>query len=125
MTVFDNLFFNVFNHYKLKHKRKANSIALFYISLLKIALVLLLGLFFSEFFNQMNVRFLNKEKAWTLFVLTACGVYTYGWLKYNGKSRKILNAKATRNKNTNYNIWLLWALPLGVFILSFLLSEMI
>jgi hypothetical protein len=121
MTTFDAIFYSVFNHFKSTHKQKANTIAIVYLSLLQIALILVLGVFFSVFLEQMHVNTFSSSKAWTLFIMTAVFIYFRNWIVYSGRKRKVLNAKTNKNKYPIYNIWLLWALLLGCILLAFVL----
>lgn len=92
--------------------QKANTIALFYTSILQIALVFVLGCFFAAFLSQMHVDAMSKDKAWTLFVMLALAIYFKNWISYNGKTRKILNAKFNKKKTPKYNMALLLILPI-------------
>ncbi|WP_323787314.1 hypothetical protein [Psychroserpens sp.] len=120
MTTFDTIFFSVFNHFKATHKQKANTIAIVYLSLLQIALVLVLGVFFSIFLEQMHVTMFSASKGWTLFIMTSVFIYFRNWITYSGRKRKVLNAK-TNKKQTTYSIWLLWFLLLGTITLAIVL----
>jgi len=122
MTIFDQFALNIFNHYKPRFKRKANAIAVFYMSLLQCSLLLLLGVFFSEFFKQMKVETMSSSNAWTLFVITSVIIYFKNWMVYSGKRRLVVNAKS-KKKYGSYNIWVLWLLPLGCIALSVLLLD--
>jgi hypothetical protein len=121
MTTFDALFFSVFNHYKPTHKQKANTIAIVYISLLQIALILVLGLFFSIFLEQLHVNTFSASKGWTLYFMISVFIYFRNWTVYSGRKRKVLNAKTNKNKQPVYNIWLLWTLLLGCVLLGIVL----
>ena len=121
MTILDQFALNIFNHYKPKLKRKANAIAVFYMSLLQCSLLLLLGVFFSEFFNQMKVNTMSSSNAWTLFVIAVVIIYFINWMTYTGKRRHVLNANSSKKKHTSYNVWVLWFLPFGCLVLSILL----
>ena len=79
MTIFDQFALNIFNHYKPRLKRKANTITVFYISLLQSALLLLFGVFFSEFFKQMKVNTMSSSNAWMLFVIAIVIIYFKNW----------------------------------------------
>jgi len=122
MTIFDQFALSIFNHYKPRFKRKANIIAVFYMSLLQSSLLLLLGIFFSEFFNQMKVETMSTSKAWTLFIITSVIIYFKNWMMYSGKRRLVVNAKS-KKKHSSYNIWVLWLLPIGCIALSILLLD--
>ena len=111
MTVFDQFFYFIFTKYKARYKRKANTIALCYTSILQITLLFLLGCFFAAFFSQLHFETMSSDKAWTLFVLASIGIHFKNWIKYNGKTRKIMNAKLNRKKAPKYNLILLIALP--------------
>lgn len=74
MSFFDQLFFNVFNHLKKgRYKKSANDIAMFYITLVQGSFLLVLGVFFAEFFNQM------KSLQWLLQKLGYCLVLRYSY----------------------------------------------
>jgi len=121
MTTFDIFFFNIFSHYKARYKQKANTIAVFYISTLQIALIFLLGCFFAVFLSQMNVNTMSSSKAWTLFIIASILIYFKNWIQYGGKKRKVLNAKS--NKIQSYSIWMLWLLPIASIGLSIIILQ--
>ena len=123
MTVFDTMVFSMFNHYKIRFKRKANTISIFYISILQMAILLFLGVFFSIFFNQMNVETMSPNKAWVLFVIASIIIYFKNWIQYSGKKRRVLNAKSTRSKTKRFNVYVLWVLPFGIVAVSILLLK--
>lgn len=123
MNLFDHFVFNIFQYYKLKYKSKANSISIIYITFLQGSLLLLLGVFFSIFFSQMNVDTMSSKKAWTLFGLTIIALYFKNWMSYSGRKRRVLNAKSTKKKAQIYNIWTLWLLPFGCITLAILLLQ--
>ena len=123
MTVFDTMVFSMFNHYKIRFKRKANTISIFYISILQMAILLLLGVFFSIFFNQMNVETMSSSKAWVLFVIASIIIYFKNWIQYSGKKRRVLNAISTRSKTKRFNVYILWLLPIGIVFITILLLK--
>lgn len=119
MTFFDQLYFNVFNHYKITHKAKAKTIALYYISALQILLLLLSGIVLAVFLKQMNVITMSSSKTWTLFIIASLIILFKNWMQYSGKKRNILNAKF--KKQEARSIWTLWTLLLGCLALSIVL----
>lgn len=123
MSLSDQFFYTIFNYHKKANKRLASRIAIIYIDLLQISVLLLLGVFFSVFFNQMNVRFMNSEEAWILFSIAALIISFKNWIQYSGKKRKVMNAKMTNSRSQSYSVWLLWSLPLVCIGLSVLLSR--
>ena len=123
MNAFDTIFYNIFTFLKPKYKQKSSSIAIAYISVLQCALLLLLGVFFAKFFNQMNMVTMSKEKAWTLFVFVSVFVYFKNWMQYTGKRRMMINAKMNKKATPKHNIWLLLLLPIGVLILALILFQ--
>ncbi|WP_425076568.1 hypothetical protein [Psychroserpens sp. S379A] len=123
MTTFDIFFFSIFSHYKTRFKQKANTIAVFYISVLQIALLFLLGSFFAVFLSQMNVATMSSSKAWTLFIIASVIIYFKNWIQYSGKKRKVLNAKTNKSKSKLYSIWLLWLLPIACIGLSIIILK--
>ena len=125
MSLFDQLFFNVFNHYKVKYKRRANTLASLYVSILQISLIFLLGVFFAAFFRQMNVDTMSPDKAWVLFVITSILIYFKNWIQFSGRKRSVINAKLSKRKTRSHNIWLLWILPICCIILSILLLNIL
>lgn len=112
MTVFDQLFYFIFTRYKARYKQKANAIALYYTSTLQIALAFLLGCFFAAFLSQMHVDTMSQDKAWILFIMLALAIHFKNWISYNGKTRKVMNAKYNKKKAPQYNIVVLFALPI-------------
>lgn len=119
MTLFDQLFFNSFNHYKNgTYKKKANTIAIVYITVVQASFLLVLGVFFAEFFHQMHVETMSATKAWVLFVLASLLLYFINWIQYSGKKRKIMNAN--QKKKSNYGIFTLWLIPVVAVFLAML-----
>lgn len=123
MTTFDTIFYNVFTFFKPKCKQKSNSIAVAYISILQCAILLFLGIFLARFFNRMNMSTMSTEKAWTLFVLVSLFVFFKNWMQYTGKRRMMIHAKMNKKVKTQYNIWLLLLLPIGILILALILFQ--
>lgn len=122
MTIFDQYFYNVFNHYKPRLKQKASNVATVYISLLQSVLCFVLGAFFAAFFSNMHVDSMSSTKAWTLFIICCILIYFKNWIQYSGKKRKVLNAK-TMGKIPNRNIWFLWSLPIIGLILGIIILQ--
>ena len=125
MTTFDILFYNIFSYYKSKYKQKANRIAVFYVTLLQSTLLLLLGVFFAEFFNQMNMETMSSSNAWTLYVLIVVFIQFKNWLQYTGKRRMMINAKMLRKKADTHNIYLLWSIPFVLIALTLIIYQAI
>ena len=123
MTTFDNLFFHFFQYYKAKKSKKASAIATFYVTFLQCSLILLLGVFFAKFFRQMHVDTMSSGKAWILFVLTTIFIYFKNWMQYGGTKLKVRNAKMLKNKKMNYNIWVLWFVPVIILGLTYVLFQ--
>jgi uncharacterized membrane protein len=113
----------MFSRFKEHYKQKANTIALFYTSGLQIALAFVLGCFFAAFFSQMHVDAMSKDKAWTLFIMVSLVIHFKNWIQYNGKTRKVMNAKFNRKKAPKYNMALLLALPLICVAMGLLLLQ--
>ncbi len=119
MTIFDVLFYNVFQHYKPTQKKKANSIALYYINILQCTLLLILGIVITTVLNDTNISTMSSGNAWTLFILACLFLIFRNWIQYSGKKRKLLNVKFNSKKKPElYNIWLLWALLVSAIILA-------
>ena len=122
MTTFDQFFFAIFSAFKPEFKQKANSIALFYISILQIALLFVIGAFLVTFLSKMHVKTMSTSSMWTLFIIFSIIIHLKNWMKYNGKSRKVLNAKFNKSKNS-YNTSILLLLPIGCIILGLILLK--
>ena len=71
----------------------------------------------------MNMTVMSKTKAWTLFILIAIGIHFKNWIKYNGKGRKVLNAKLNKKKSPSHNIALLFVLPLASVLLGLVILQ--
>jgi len=123
MSLSDQFFFNIYNYYKKSYKKLASRIAVIYINILQVSVLLLFGMFFSVFFEQMNVDFMSSEKAWILFVIAAIIICFKNWIQYSGKKRKVMNAKISSKKSKSYPILLLWALPVICIALTVILSK--
>lgn len=122
MTTFDQFFFSIFTAFKPRFKQKANTIALFYISALQIALLFVIGVFFATFLSKMHANTISVSNAWTLFIIFAVIIHFKNWMKYNGKSRKVLNAKFNKSKSS-YSLSILLLLPIICFVLGFILLK--
>ncbi|WP_445731149.1 hypothetical protein [Mariniflexile sp.] len=123
MNTFDILFYNIFTYFKPKYKQNSIDIAILYVSVLQCALLLLLGVFFAKFFNQMNMTTMSNQKAWALFVLASGFLFFKNWMQYTGKRRMMINAKMNKKAKPQYNIWLLLLLPMSVLVLAFILFQ--
>ena len=119
MTIFDVLFYNVFQQYKPTQKKKANSIALYYINILQCTLLLIVGIVITTVLKDTNISTMSSGNAWTLFILVCLFLIFRNWIQYSGKKRKLLNVKFNSKKKPElYNIWLLWALLVSAIILA-------
>lgn len=123
MSIFDQFFYSCFNHYKPKHKQKANSIALFYISSLQCALLFFAGVAIGFFLKQMHSSTMASDKAWLLFVMGSSIIIFKNWIQYSGKKRKVMNAKNLKNNVQPYPIWVLWILLFGSIALSIIVFQ--
>lgn len=123
MNYFNQLYITVFSRFKGRFKQKANSIALYYISVVEIALLLLIGVFFNKFLDQMKVVFMTGADAWLLFIMTAVFIHFKNWVNYSGRKRRVLNAKLSSKKGLEYSSFLLIVLPIGIVGLSLLMLK--
>ena len=120
MNFFDQLYLTIFNRFKGRYKQKANTIALYYTSVLQIALLFLGGVFFIKFLEQMKVVVMSSSNTWVLFVLTAVFLHFKNWVNYSGRKRRVLNAKLSNKKDLGYSMVILIALPIAITALSVL-----
>ena len=120
MNFFDQLYLTVFNRFKGRYKQKANTIALFYTSVLQIALLFLGGVFFIKFLEQMKVIVMSSSNMSILFVMIAVFIYFRNWVNYSGRKRRVLNAKLSSKKDLGYSLLILMALPIAIIALSVL-----
>ena len=123
MNYFNQLYITVFSRFKGRFKQKANTIALYYISVVEIALLLLIGVFFNKFLDQMKVVFMTGADAWLLFIMTAVFIHFKNWVSYSGRKRRVLNAKLSSKKGLKYSSFLLIVLPIGIVGLSLLMLK--
>lgn len=123
MNYFNQLYRTVFIRFKGRFKQKANTIALYYVSVVEIALVLLLGVFFIKFLDQMKVVVMSGSNAWLLFVMTAVFIHFKNWVSYSGRKRRVLNAKLSNKKGLEYSLFILIVLPIGIIGLSLLMLK--
>ena len=123
MNYFNQLYRTVFNRFKGRYKQKANTVALYYVSVVEIALILLLGVFFIKFLDQMKVVVMSGSNAWLLFVMTAVFIHFKNWVSYSGRKRRVLNAKLSNKKGLEYSLFILIVLPIGIIGLSLLMLK--
>lgn len=120
MNFFDQLYLTIFNRFKGRYKQKANTIALYYTSILQIALLFLGGVFFIKFLEQMKVVVMSSSNTGLLFVMTAVVLHFKNWVSYSGRKRRVLNAKLSKKKDLGYSMLTLVALPVAIIALSIL-----
>ena len=125
MNYFNRLYLTTFNRFKARFRQKANTIALFYVSIVDIAIILLLGIFFIKFLDQMKVIIMNGTNGWLLFIILALFIHFKNWLSYSGRKRRILNAKLSIKKDLEYSLFVLISLPLGLLGLSLIMLEVL
>ena len=125
MNYFNRLYLTTFNRFKARFRQKANTIALFYVSIVEIAIILLLGIFFIKFLYQMKVIIMNGTNGWLLFIILALFIHFKNWLSYSGRKRRILNAKLSIKKDLEYSLFVLISLPLGLLGLSLIMLEVL
>jgi hypothetical protein len=123
MNYFNQLYRTVFSRFKGRFKQKANTIALYYVSVVEIALILLLGVFFIKFLDQMKVVVMSGSNAWLLFVMTAVFIHFKNLVSYSGRKRRVLNAKLSNKKGLEYSLFILIVLPIGIIGLSLLMLK--
>ena len=123
MNYFNQLYITVFSRFKGRFKQKANTIALYYISVVEIALLLLICAFFNKFLDQMKVVVMTGADAWLLFIMTAVFIHFKNWVNYSGRKRRVLNAKLSSKKGLEYSSFLLIVLPIGIVGLSLLMLK--
>ncbi len=125
MNYFNHLYLTVFNRFKARLKQKANTIALFYVSIVEIEVMLLVGIFFIKFLDQMNVVIMNGANAWLLFIIASLFIHFKNWLNYSGRKRLILNAKLSKRKDLDYSLFILISLPFGLLGLSLMILKVL
>ena len=125
MNYFNRLYLTTFNRFKARFRQKANTIALFYVSIVEIAIILLLGIFFIKFLDQMKVIIMNGTNGWLLFMILALFIHFKNWLSYSGRKRRILNAKLSIKQDLEYSLFVLISLPLGLLGLSLIMLEVL
>ena len=124
MSLFDILYFRVFEFYRNRKNKKAASIAWWYISLFQSALVLVVGILLAEFIDAMQMRSMDAEKAWTVFFLVTLILFGKNYVQYNGKKRNVLRAQISRQNLAKPNIISLWAILTGTLGLAFVLFKL-
>ncbi|MGJ8591632.1 MAG: hypothetical protein ACSHXF_03745 [Aquaticitalea sp.] len=126
MNYIDTSFFTVFNHYKAKHKKKANDIALIYVLLLQASVIMLFGAFIMLFLDQMHVGILSSSKSILLFVLILFVLLFRNWIYYTGKNRKVLNTNKSKARSDKASgIYVIWLIPVVCFALSIVILQRI
>ncbi len=124
MTVFDQLFFSVFSYYKKQKNKHANRLASWYITILQSSILLLLGIFFAEFFKNLKLETVSRSGAWTLFGVAVVVINFNNWIRYSGRRRLVLKANYSKSKPIKRNIVVLWMLPIFSLILAIILLQL-
>jgi hypothetical protein len=123
MNYFNQLYRTIFSRFKGRFKQKANTIAFYYVSVVEIALLLLLGVFLIKFLDQMKVVVMSGANSWLLFIMTAVFIHFKNWLSYSGRKRRVLNAKLSNKKGLEYSLFMLIVLPVGIIGLALLMLQ--
>jgi hypothetical protein len=113
--MFDQLYLNVFKYYQPRLKQKAGNLAIFYISLVQIALLILLLEFFLVFSKQMNVSGLSDSKIIFLIIFGSVIIYFKNWMTYTGRKRNVLKSKL--KKRSEHSVIILWLIPVALIFL--------
>lgn len=121
MTLFDQLYLQMFKRLQSSFKSKAQRFALVYVSVCHIAVILLIGVFFHKFLTQMNVVFLSATKAWIIFGMLSFFISFKNWINYSGRKHQIIKAKSLKKKTTHYSLFTLIGFPTGVLALALVL----
>ena len=125
MTLFDSLFFTIFNRYKAQYKKNTNKIGVIYITILQASILFVLGVFVTEFLNQMHVSTISTTKAWSLLIITTIILYFKNWMQYTGRNRQVLNAKLTKSKLETHSLTFIITFPLGCIFIALLLLKVL
>jgi hypothetical protein len=116
----DSLYISVFNYYKKSIGKRSLLVSLVYINILELSIFLALATFFMAFAIQMKMIVMSSLKFWVLFSIISMFVIFKNWMRYNGKKRNVLNAKAQPKKPS---IFLLWLMPLGFILIAIVLLQ--
>ena len=121
MNYFDQVYIGNFKYGK-EHKWKyANSLAIFNVTMLQMACILIIGTLFAEFAYNMKLSTMSSSKAWTLFIVVYLIMMFLNWMSYSGKKRNQLRLKSKKGLS-EYPSWLLWITPSMVMAMAILLT---
>ncbi|SDB60314.1 hypothetical protein SAMN03097699_2485 [Flavobacteriaceae bacterium MAR_2010_188] len=123
--MFDNIFYSIFNKLKPRFGRKANNLAILYISILQLLIVMVIGVFLKAFFSNMNSNFLSDEKISILFILATIFIFFKNWIQYSGKKRKVKNSKVNHSNSKAFGVYGLILFPVGCIVLLLILNQAI
>lgn len=121
--MFDNIFYSVFKLLKPKFGKRANNLAIIYLSILQILLVLVIGIFLKAFLSNMNQRFLSDDKFLILSIVAAILIFLKNWIQYSGRKRKVKNTKISQSKDRTFSVYGLVLFPVGCIILLLVLNQ--
>ena len=120
-AMFDSLFFSVYSHYKERKNKKAVLLSIIYITLVQVALLSILVIFFSKLSRQLGTRFFTESTNIITFVFVTMLLYIINWFQYSGKSFSMKRAKYKQLKERN--IFILWSLPILMLLLVIILFQ--
>lgn len=121
MDFFDQSYILIREYYRPKYKQRANTFALWYVTILQVGLLLLLGVFLYFFLEEMRTVSVSEDKAWLFFWVFSIIIIVRNWLRYSGRQLKIRRAKNSLSYSPSFKIWQLLLLLIGLYCIPLLM----
>ncbi|WP_046746174.1 hypothetical protein [Kordia zhangzhouensis] len=125
--MFEQLFYKTILSYKAQPKKRKHqqlmSLATIYISILQLSLLLVLCVVLIKATRSSFLRFYEIYTPIFYIVLVWIVLYLFNSLYFNGKRMLQIKNKAIKESTKPTDVWKLWAIPIILFLLSFILFK--
>lgn len=125
--MFEQLFYKTILSYKAQPKKRKHqqlmSLATIYISILQLSLLLVLCVVLIKATHSSFLRFYEMYTPIFYIVLVWIVLYLFNSLYFNGKRMLQIKNKAIKESTKPTDVWKLWAIPIILFLLSFILFK--
>lgn len=125
--MFEQLFYKAILSYKSQSKKRKHqqlmSLATVYITILQLSILFVLCVVLVKATNSSFLRFYDIYTPIFYTILAGIVLYIFNALYYNGKRMLQIKNRAIKENTKGTEVWKLWAIPVVIFALSFILLK--
>ena len=125
--MFEQLFYKTVLSYKAQEKkrkhRKLMSLATLYITILELSIFLVVCVVLMKATRSSFFRFYELYTPIFYMILAGIVLYLFNSLYFNGKRMLQIKNRAIKENTKSTDVWKLWAIPIMIFLLSFILFK--